>query len=234
MISEILHRVASGQVPARFGRGINDYIFIENCVTAHMDCMNALLSSRKPHVLEQSMGGHFALRLCLCVSVCDHVCMCVSVCVLLPHTHTHTLSLSLSRPLSRPLDLSLDLSRPLDLPRSFSLTAFSSPCSPPLDAAAASPSTVCGHAFFINDFQAPMWDHMEPFLTEAGLSAPALSAPFSLVYLLAVITEALCRLLHCVTRITLYPNLTRYVIGAVAQDFYFDATKGEIVEGRGR
>ena len=93
---------------------------------------------------------------------------------------------------------------------------------------------MCGHAFFINDFQAPMWDHMEPFLTEAGLSAPALSAPFSLVYLLAVITEALCRLLHCVTRITLYPNLTRYVIGAVAQDFYFDATKGEIVEGRGR
>ena len=118
MISEILHRVASGQVPARFGRGINDYIFIENCVTAHMDCMNALLSSRKPHVLEQSMGGHFALRLCLCVSVCDHVCMCVSVCVLLPHTHTHTLSLSLD--LSLDLSTSLSTSRPLSRPLSTS------------------------------------------------------------------------------------------------------------------
>ncbi|EGD75548.1 hypothetical protein PTSG_06618 [Salpingoeca rosetta] len=138
MITEITHRVARGQVPARFGSGINDYIFVENCVTAHIDCMTALC------------GGAIS-------------------------------------------------------------------------------NQVRGRPFFINDFQAPMWEHMQPMLETVGLKPPSLSVPFALVYFLATINEFLCRVFYAITHISVHPNLTRYIMAAVAIDLYFDASRARQV-----
>eukprot|EP01147_Barroeca_monosierra_P002464 gene2464-5398_t len=123
MIGEIIHRVGHGQVPARFGDGTNDYIYIENCVSAHIDCLHAL-SCGNTQPAGTNVGTH-------------------------------------------------------------------------------------------------------PFLKVAGLSAPRRSIPFMFVYFLAVLTEYWCQCVYFVTRISLHPNTTRYIVSAVSQDLYFNSSRAK-------
>ena len=43
MLEIVLHQRATGRLPVAFGRGMQDYIFVENCAHAHVDCMEAAL-----------------------------------------------------------------------------------------------------------------------------------------------------------------------------------------------
>eukprot|EP00048_Salpingoeca_helianthica_P024003 m.29020 g.29020 ORF g.29020 m.29020 type:complete len:613 (-) comp9127_c0_seq1:24-1862(-) len=45
MISHILGLVAEGKVPFRFGGGDNDYIYVDNCAVAHLQCWRALIAT---------------------------------------------------------------------------------------------------------------------------------------------------------------------------------------------
>ena len=45
MISVILREAAKGNLPAVFGSGVQDYIYVDNCVSAHLDCLIAMQKS---------------------------------------------------------------------------------------------------------------------------------------------------------------------------------------------
>lgn len=43
MISTVLDARRAGQVPFAFGRHAkNDYVYVDNCAAAHVDCLNML------------------------------------------------------------------------------------------------------------------------------------------------------------------------------------------------
>lgn len=43
MITTILDARKAGEVPFAFGKGCSDYIYVDNCAIAHVDCLSTLL-----------------------------------------------------------------------------------------------------------------------------------------------------------------------------------------------
>lgn len=39
--------VREGGVPFRFGKGINDYLYVENCAGGHVQCLEAMMKDRE-------------------------------------------------------------------------------------------------------------------------------------------------------------------------------------------
>eukprot|EP00045_Choanoeca_perplexa_P013349 m.151120 g.151120 ORF g.151120 m.151120 type:complete len:612 (-) comp16330_c0_seq2:34-1869(-) len=136
MIRLILHEAAKGNLPAAFGSGVQDYVYIENCVSGHLDCLIAMQKA---------------------------------------------------------------------------------------------PSQVGGQAFFLSDSPMPVWDHMAPFMAAAGLAVPSIQLPTWLMLIIAYPVELLCWLLWNLAAISWQPNVTRYTVLAIGQDYYFDASKARSV-----
>lgn len=86
--------------------------------------------------------------------------------------------------------------------------------------------SIAGKAYFVSDYHKPMWEHMRPLLEAMSLSPPESSIPFWFAYLLAMVVDFWVAAVYFCGGHKLRVDLSRYVVKATAQDYYFSCVLG--------
>eukprot|EP00050_Salpingoeca_kvevrii_P014168 m.33176 g.33176 ORF g.33176 m.33176 type:complete len:614 (+) comp5597_c0_seq1:1963-3804(+) len=90
---------------------------------------------------------------------------------------------------------------------------------------------VAGTAFFIDDTQLPMWEHVRPFLEHCGSAVPSVAIPVPVAYGAAVALASTLKFIHRLTGWSTPVDFTPYAVRAVSQDYFFDNVRAKKLLG---